>query len=81
MADQGFHIGRGENRPYDNFLKICYKNSREKFFFHYFQRFLSGFFFKTYIKLQNKGEHTKLIIKNLLEKIYFAAFFFRAGPA
>jgi len=35
-----------------------------------------------FIKLQNKGENTKLMIKNQLEKIFFAAFFFfRVRPA
>ena len=44
------------------------KNLREarKKIFHYFKRFLSGFFFKMFIKLQNEGENTKLMIKNPL---------------
>jgi len=38
-----------------------------------------------FIKLQNKGENTKLMIKNLQEKffcLFFSFFlFFRVGPA
>ena len=59
------------------FLKIFYKKFARsaKKFFYYFKRFLSGFFFNMFIKLQNKGENTKLIIKDLFKKNFFAAFF------